>query len=82
MNTLLIILAVPVYVLVGLLVVASVDIEDDGEVASSAELWACVMCWPAIVLAAISLFVLKFMIAIALLIICMLTTTNNRKDTK
>jgi len=44
MNTLIACLAVPAYVLVGLLVVALVESAD--KPMSDAELWGCVLLWP------------------------------------
>ena len=84
MNTILVCLAVPAYVLVGLLVVAIVESAD--KPMSDAALWACVLLWPIIAVIVLVLYILAFGLVIVTMIVAVIQTTiqtiTNRKETK
>lgn len=84
MNTLLLCLAVPAYILVGLLVVAIVESAADKPM-SDAALWACVLLWPIIAVIVLVLYILAFGLVIVAMLVSLVQTTIqtiNRKETK
>lgn len=81
MNTLLVCLAVPSYILVGLLVVAFVESAD--KPMSDAELWACVLLWPIIAAIIIAAYVLTLgLVIVAMLVSVVQQLTTKRKEIK
>lgn len=84
MNTLLLCLAVPAYVLVGLLVVAIVESAD--KPMSDAELWGCVLLWPIVAVIVLALYILTLGLVIVTMLVSAIQTTiqiiTNRKETK
>ena len=84
MNTLLVCLAVPSYILVGLLVVAFVESAD--KPMSNAELWGCVLLWPIIAAIIIAAYILTLGLVIVVMLVSVVQTTiqsiSNRKETK
>lgn len=79
MSTLLLCLAVPAYVLVGLLVVALVESAD--KPMSDAELWGCVLLWPIVAVVALALYILVFgLVIVAMLVSVVQQLTTKRKE--
>ena len=78
MNTLLVFLAVPVYILVGLLVVAFVESAD--KPMSDAELWACVLLWPIIAAIIIAAYVLTLGLVIIVMLVSVGQTIIERRS--
>lgn len=81
MNALLVCLAVPAYILVGLLVVALVESAD--KPMSDAELWGCVLLWPIIAVIGIAACVLRSgIVVVAILISIVQQLTTKIKEIK
>ena len=81
MNTLLVCLAVPVYILVGLLVVAFVESAD--KPMSTEELCGCVLLWPIIATIIIAAYLLTLGIVVFVILISIVQQlTTKRKEIK
>lgn len=78
MSTLLICLAVPAYILVGLLVVAAVESAD--KPMSDVALWACVLLWPIIAAIIIAAYVLTLGLVIVAMLVSVVQTTIERRS--
>lgn len=80
MNTLLICIAAPLYIIIGLGVVALV--ESEYKPMSTAALWACILLWPVVVAGILALYVLTLAVVSIVLAISVIQEHKNRKENK